>query len=177
MQRLRKFPSEWKNIFHCTRHFDYSQRQNVDVDHITSPFVKHSEWDASLIYNEKRFGISKPKYIFQTPFDSVLCLFEGSDHWFLFEGDVSGDCSTCDGDTNSWYTVKEFLCLHDFFYNGLNDFERSELTRPYWLSSVMDGDEQIFRASDYDTYQDFRREVSRNKIKKILFFLDGGVDE
>lgn len=178
MQRLKKFPSEWKNIFHCTTHFDYSQRENVEVDHATSPFVKNSEWNPSLVYSAKRFGVAKPKRIFGTPFGSFLCLFESSDHWFLFEGgSVSADCSTCDGKTESAYTVKEFLCLHDFFYNGLCDFERSELIRPYWFYSLEFGEEDVFSVSRYESYQDFRRKVSKNKIKKVLFFLDGGVDE
>lgn len=178
MQRLKKFPREWKNIFHCTRHFDYSQRENVDVNHVTSPFVKNSQWTRSLVYGDKQFGVSKPKHIFETPFDSFLCFFEGADHWFVFEGgNVSGGCSTCDGDTESAYTVKEFLCLHDFFYNGLDDFERYELTRPHWLSSLTFGEEDVFSVSRYESYQDFRRKVSKNKIKKVLFFLDGGMDE
>lgn len=116
MQRIKKFPREWKKIFHCTVHWDYSQHEKVDVNHIVSPFIQTSEWTIFLLYNNERFGVNKPRLIYKTPFGSLLCRFEDTDHWFLFEGgDVDNGCSTCDGITESRYTVREFLCLHDFF--------------------------------------------------------------
>ncbi|AMQ10848.1 hypothetical protein [Brazilian marseillevirus] len=175
MQRIKKFPREWKKVFHCTRHWNYSQKGSVRVEHRTSPLVKNSVWDDFIVYDEsKHFGVTKPEHIFETPWGSLLCKFRDIEHWFLFEGEsIEGNCSTCDGDTTeSSYTVTEFLCLHDFFYYGLDDPEREKIVDIDFLLSL-----ELETWESFEDYQDFRKNVSRSKLKKVLFFLDGRMDE
>lgn len=58
-----------------------------------------------------------------------------------------------------------------FFYNGLCDSERSEIVEPFWLGAL---ECDVFSVRKYETYQEFRKKVSKNKLKKVLFYLDDG---
>nr|WQM87069.1 hypothetical protein [Marseillevirus cajuinensis] len=134
MKRLSKFPKEWKGVVHCTKHFCYSSSDNTEVYHSSSPFVEQSQWGGvdSLRSSKKEFGLVVPHKILEYNRELFAQLRKGG-HWFVLSVPyVHGDCSTCDGQTESSFNVKEYNGIHDLLWNHFTDSEREELGLFLW---------------------------------------------
>jgi hypothetical protein len=86
------------------------------------------------------------------PRPSHLSLNKGG-RWFILSYPKVRGCSTCEGQTESSFRVREFLCLHDLVWAGLDDEER-------------DG---LIYIEQFDTYEEFRHTISRTLLKKVIF--------
>ena len=134
MHRLAKFPKEWKEVVHCTKRFDYSSYDETDARHSRSPFVEQSQWHGvvSLVHPQKEFGLVVPHKLFEYNSELFAQLRKGG-NWFVFSlPRITADCSSCDGQTDSSFSVKEYGGIHDLLWNHFSDREREELGLFLW---------------------------------------------
>jgi hypothetical protein len=78
---------------------------------------------------------------------------KGGGHWFILSNPMIHGCPGCDGQTTSSFRVREFSCLHDLVWVGLDDKER-------------DG---LICIEQFATYKEFRHAISRTSLKKAIF--------
>lgn len=134
MKRLEKFPKKWKGVVHCTRHFCYSSRDRTEDCHSQSPFLRKSQWGGvdSLAHPEKEFGVVIPYKLCEYKSELFAQLRKGG-NWFVFSCPwLSAGCSSCDGETDSSFNVKEYGGIHDLLWNHFTDDERGELGLSLW---------------------------------------------
>ncbi|BAU80070.1 hypothetical protein A9K97_gp281 [Tokyovirus A1] len=162
MERLEKFPKKWKGVVHCTKHFGHSSYHKTEDVHSCSPFVKESQWRGvvSLVSSKKEFALVIPHKLFE--FSSELFVqLRKRGNWFVFSYPwLSGGCSTCDGETEASFCIKEYGGIHDLLWNHFTDREREDgLGLFLWL------DEECRYP---DSLQEFREKFPKKNISWIF---------
>nr|WRK65548.1 hypothetical protein MarFTME_503 [Marseillevirus futianmevirus] len=134
MKRLQKFPKEWKGVVHCSKHFEYSSSYQTEVVHTCSPFVEKSQWGGvdSLTHPDKEFGLIVPYKILEYGRELFVQLRKKG-NWFVLSAPyLYSGCSSCDGETESSFNVREYEGIHDLLWNHFTDNEREELGLFLW---------------------------------------------
>jgi hypothetical protein len=155
---FRSISENWVGAIHCTKHYSYSSSDNTHVNYASSFRVRcngnTTEWRglSSLLGSDAsdEFGVPHELYRFR---DHLICQLKKGGRWFILSYPKVHGCSTCDGQTESSFRVREFLCLHDLVWAGLDDEER-------------DG---LIYIEQFDTYEEFRHTISRTLLKKVIF--------
>jgi Family of unknown function (DUF5869) len=168
MQRLEEWPQEWLETIYCTKQFDYPRHRETCATFKHSPYVRTpnlTKIEQLLGPDPQKFDLVKPHRIYQftefvksTKSDLVVKFRTpglGEQSWYIFEDPwIEAYCDSCDGKTDSSFTVCEYESLHDLVFNGLTEFGRRKF------------DIHLFGSISFAR---FCQDYSKKKLKKRLF--------
>nr|WQM87227.1 hypothetical protein [Marseillevirus cajuinensis] len=158
MEKLEDWPYEWKKILLCTEHWNYGG--NCSAEHRTTPVLGLSGLTHEWVSCEFNLGVCRleifvPHAIYETPSGDIVCQIIEGGRWFVFSGGNIDDwCSTCDGKTESSCTVTECVSLYDLVWWGIGETDRRFCAK---------------MCCDFETFQDFKKSVTKTQLKKKLF--------
>lgn len=137
-QKIETLPSIWQSVILCSQRREYSRIDHVQVRYL--PFFGMSERtyeckdtllaDPSDTYCE---DFIKPVHILQGEGDLLVqmrcknpyTLDPTPGHWFRMTLPyIHKGCESCDGETESSFTIYEYPTLHDLIMYGMDEDER-----------------------------------------------------
>ncbi|SOB74036.1 hypothetical protein BQ9231_00153 [Cedratvirus lausannensis] len=119
-ESLEEFPDLWFNTIHCQVHHDYSRCEDTRIYHTMSDRVEESEWEGvkSLVAGD--LLMTKPYRMYEKGEELLLQLKQGGNYFLLSSPYIRSGCDSCDEETESNFTVKEFANIYDLVYEFLD---------------------------------------------------------
>ncbi|SPN79783.1 Hypothetical protein ZAZAV_494 [Cedratvirus Zaza IHUMI] len=120
-EQIEEFPQLWYEVVHCQVHGDYSRYDMVEVCYERSLRVKSSQWKGVKTLVAGDLLMIKPYKLYQREKDLILQLKEGGNYFLLSSPYVWSACESCDEETESDFTIKEFASIYDLVWEFIHE--------------------------------------------------------